>query len=289
MRLRLPLRCIFPRGKYDDRTNVRFKQLGKVVNGPAPVVEPEETQQPFNAGAMAMPVNQGAMNSWETMQMQQYYQASQMQPQQLGPMPGINIMPPAPSFGQFNYTNPLMSGMNMAGFGMPSYGMPMPQMPPMGGMMDPGGMMMAHQQAMMMAKQAYQYAVAQQAMQAAGDEWERASHAGGYSSPFPPAPASIYAGSVLGVPTPSVWGGGSAYARGPSSTLGHSFPMAGSEIGGPAGPPTGRNMNVSGLGPQPQQSRQRTKTAPSSSQPPAHLRGAGAPPLPPPSSWKTSR
>lgn len=236
-----------------------------------------------------MPINQGTMNTWETMQMQQYLQASQMQQQQLGAMPGINAMPPAPGFGQFNFTNPMMSGMNMGGFGMPSYGMPMPQMPhmpAMGGVMDPG-MMMAHQQAMFMAKQAYQYAVAQQAMQAAGDEWERASHAGAYSSPFPPAPASIYTGSVLGVPSASVWGGGSAYARGPGSTLGYSFPMAGSEMGGSTAPPTGRN--VAGLGPQPQQSRQRTKTAPSSSHPPAHLRGAGAPPLPPPSSWKASR
>jgi len=275
-----------------NKTNICSLQLGRVVNGPAPVVEPEETRQPFNAGAMAIPVNQGTMNSWESMQMQQYLQASQMQPQQLGAMPTLNVMPPAPSFGQFNFSNPMMSGMNMGGFGMPNYGMQMPQMPQMphmpamGGVMDPG-MMMAHQQAMMMAKQAYQLAVAQQAMQAAGDEWERASHVGGYSSPFPPAPASIYAGSVLGVPTPSVWGGGggaSAYGRGPGSNLGYSFPMAGSDIGGPTAP---NGRSVSGLGHQPQQPRQRTQTAPSSPQPPAHLRGAGAPPLPPPSSWKT--
>jgi hypothetical protein len=238
---------------------------------------------------MAIPVNQGNMHSWESIQMQQYLQASQMQPQQLGAMPALNIMPPAPSFGQFNFSNPMMSGMN-GGFGMPNFGMPMPQMPQMphvpamGGVMDPG-MMMAHQQAMFMAKQAYQLAVAQQAIQAAGDEWERASHVGGYSNPFPQAPASMYAGSVLGVPSPSIWGGGSAYARGPGSNLGYSFPMAGSEIGGPTAPPTGRG--VSGLGAQPQQSRQRTKTAPSSPQPPAHLRGAGAPPLPPPTSWKS--
>lgn len=38
----------------------------------------------------------------------------------------------------------------------------------------------AHQQAMMIAKQAYQMAVAQQAMAAAGDEWERGSSVGGF-------------------------------------------------------------------------------------------------------------
>ena len=224
--------------------------------------------------------------------MQQYLQASQMQPQ-LGGIPGLNVMPPTPvSLGQFNYNNPMMHPMNMGGLGMPNYGLPMPQMPQipsmpaMNGVMDPG-MMIAHQQAMFYAKQAYQFAVAQQAMQAAGDEWERASHVGGYSSPFPAAPASMYAGSVLGMPAGNVWGGGSAYARGPGSALGYSFPMAGSETGGSTALPTGKG--APGHGSQSQPPRPRTKTAPSSSQPPAHLRGAGAPPLPPPSSWKTSR
>ena len=216
--------------------------------------------------------------------MQQYLQASQMQPQ-LGAIPGLNVMPPTPvGFGQINYGNLMMNGMNMGGMGMPNYGMQMPQVPPMNGAMDPGTMM-AHHQAMMMAKQAYQVAVAQQAMQAAGDEWERASYAGGYPGPFPAAPASMYTGSVLGVPTGSVWGGGgNAYARGLGSNLGYSFPAAGSNLGGPTAVSGGRS--TSGAGPQSQQPRQRTKTAPSSSQPPAHLRGAGAPPLPPPSSWK---
>ena len=238
---------------------------------------------------MTTPVNQGTMNSWDMMQEQQFLQSSQMQPL-LGAMPGLNMMRPSPSFGQFNFGNSMMNGMNM---GIPNFGMHMPQIPPapaMNGVMDPSMMMahQAHQQAMLMAKQAYQLAVAQQAIQAAGDEWERASNVGGYSSPFPTAPASLYAGSVLGVPSGSVWGGGSAYARGPGSNLGYSFPpMAGSEIGGPTAAPGGRSAY--GPGPQPQQPRPRTKTAPSSSQPPAHLRGAGAPPLPPPSSWKSSR
>ncbi|KAI5120795.1 hypothetical protein M0805_002422 [Coniferiporia weirii] len=41
----------------------------------------------------------------------------------------------------------------------------------------------AHQQAMRIAKQAYQYAVAQQAMAAAADEWERGSSVSAFASP----------------------------------------------------------------------------------------------------------
>ena len=41
--------------------------------------------------------------------------------------------------------------------------------------------LVAHQQAMMIAKQAYQMAVAQHAMAAAGDEWERNSNGSGFS------------------------------------------------------------------------------------------------------------
>ena len=41
----------------------------------------------------------------------------------------------------------------------------------------------AHQQAMLVAKQAYQFAVAQQAMQAAGDEWERGSNVSAFAGP----------------------------------------------------------------------------------------------------------
>jgi hypothetical protein len=54
----------------------------------------------------------------------------------------------------------------------------------------------AHQHAMMIAKQAYQMAVAQQAMAAAADEWERGSAVGG----FGPAAAGVRGGSVYGGP-----------------------------------------------------------------------------------------
>ncbi len=55
------------------------------------------------------------------------------------------------------------------------------------------GLIVAHQQAMMFAKQAYQMAVAQQAMAAAADEWERNSAMGGsvYGGPTSNAPVMM--------------------------------------------------------------------------------------------------
>lgn len=64
----------------------------------------------------------------------------------------------------------------------------------------------AHQQAMMIAKQAYQMAVAQQAMMAAGDEWERGSsvgYAGGGGGSVYGGSASVYGGSTT---SPSMMG-----------------------------------------------------------------------------------
>lgn len=57
----------------------------------------------------------------------------------------------------------------------------------------------AHQRALLIAKQAYQMAVAQHAMQIAGEEWERSSNAGFGSG------GSVYGGGSGG----SVYGGGS--------------------------------------------------------------------------------
>jgi serine/arginine repetitive matrix protein 2 len=81
--------------------------------------------------------------------------------------------------------NPMMGmGLQMPmqmGFGSPNSvawggNIPSPYlMPPA----DPN-FLAAHQHAMLYAKQAYQMAVAQQAMAAAGDEWERSSSIGGY-------------------------------------------------------------------------------------------------------------
>lgn len=57
----------------------------------------------------------------------------------------------------------------------------------------------AHQRALLIAKQAYQMAVAQHAMQMAGEEWERSSNVGFSSG------GSVYGGGSGG----SVYGGGS--------------------------------------------------------------------------------
>lgn len=88
--------------------------------------------------------------------------------------------------------SPRMSTLNPMGMQMPmQMGFGSPNSVPWGGNMpqpssylipppaDPN-YLAAHQHAMMYAKQAYQMAVAQQAMAAAGDEWERSSSIGGY-------------------------------------------------------------------------------------------------------------
>ncbi|KAG8830986.1 hypothetical protein FRC17_003941 [Serendipita sp. 399] len=269
-------------------------ELGKVVNGPPPVdLDDEPPSQAPN------PMQRQDWGQWQAM-----LQSQQMQPMAMGavtpiptgmtgfnmgmgnmgfnPMMGMNtpsMMPPSPMF------HPMMP----TGFSTP----PIPAMSPMPPMMgmDPS-MMMAHQQAMMAAKQAYQLAVAQQAMLAAGEEWERSSNMGGFSNMGSPAP------SVFGMPTGSIYGG---------STLG-----VGSMGFGSGGSVWGGSVYGGGFGPSPQQQRQmlpnpgfgfpstgpdsdpgarkeprkRAMTGPSSTLPPAHLRGAGAPPMPPPSSWK---
>lgn len=98
--------------------------------------------------------------------------------------------------------------------------------------------MLAHQQAMMYAKQAYQMAVAQQAMAAAGDEWERGSTVGGFGGG-----GSVYGGggSVYGGGGGSVYGGGgSVYGGGVSSAsmLGSPYGM-GMSMGGMQSPANG--------------------------------------------------
>jgi hypothetical protein len=193
-------------------------------------------------------------------------------------------------------------GMGMGGMGMPNFGLPpVPPMPGMGMMGADPAMMAAHHQAMMVAKQAYQMAVAQQAIAAAGDEWERSSNMGGYSG-MPSRPPSLFGmnmgmgmgmGSPMGSPSPSMYGG---------SMLGVNMNMNGGNWGGSVygenfgpSPAQQRNQATNGAAAMNSsasdfvgQPRKRTLTAPSSSLPPAHLRGAGAPPLPPPSSWRPS-
>lgn len=103
----------------------------------------------------------------------------------------------------------------------------MPQSP------DPN-FMLAHQQAMMYAKQAYQMAVAQQAMAAAGDEWERGSSVGGFGG------GSVYGG----VPSPSVMGSpfGMGMGMGGMGGMGMSSPGNGWSSGSVIFPPSSRSM-----------------------------------------------
>lgn len=88
----------------------------------------------------------------------------------------------------------------------------------------------AHRQAMMIAKQTYQMAVAQQAMAAAGEDWERSSNVsgmpgwGGGSVIFPTSAQSAYGGSVLAANSTygGGWGSHSVYGEnfGPSLSRG---------------------------------------------------------------------
>jgi serine/arginine repetitive matrix protein 2 len=136
-----------------------------------------------------------------------------------------SITPAAPMM------NPMMTGMSFSGFTPSPSGMgwgpgPWPgQVPPMPQqMMSPQQFMLsqpppnadpnflaAHQHAMLIAKQAYQYAVAQQAMAAAADEWERQTNTGG----------SVYGG-----------GGGSVYGGGGSVYGGSQFTGSSANLGG---------------------------------------------------------
>ncbi len=84
-------------------------------------------------------------------------------------------------------------GAAMWGGGM---GMAQPMLSPAQFMVPPPAdpaFLAAHQQAMAYAKQAYQMAVAQQAMAAAADEWERGSTVGGFGGG-----GSVYGGSQMG-------------------------------------------------------------------------------------------
>ncbi|PPQ99569.1 hypothetical protein CVT24_005357 [Panaeolus cyanescens] len=132
-------------------------ELGNVINGRGPVVSDDDEDVPLNN---QMPVNP------------MMAQAGQMP----GPM-------------GFGAPNQMMwpGNMNMGAPGMLS---PAQFMLPPPTTQDPN-FLVAHQQAMLIAKQAYQMAVAQQAMAAAADEWERGSAIGGFGGG-----GSVYGGST---------------------------------------------------------------------------------------------
>ena len=147
--------------------------------------------------------------------------------------PMMNFIPPTPMGWPASPSMPMMS---------PQQFIPPPSDP---------RMLAAHQHAMMVAKQAYQMAVAQQAMAAANDEWERGSTTSAFTSPmgmssmgmgmpmgmgmgmgvngmgmlpggygmnypmFANSAQSMYAGSVIGSELGTAWGTKSEYG-GPS-------------------------------------------------------------------------
>ncbi|THU77364.1 hypothetical protein K435DRAFT_974010 [Dendrothele bispora CBS 962.96] len=139
----------------------------------------------------------------------------------------LPISQTAPGMGTMN---PMMTGAMpmMPGFpsqaGTPGWGS-WPQMPPANPQMaqfmvpppnDPA-FFAAHQQAMMIAKQAYQMAVAQQAMAAAAEEWERGSTIGGFSSSqsmYGGVSNSPMMGSPYGMGMGMGMGGGNGWSTG---------------------------------------------------------------------------
>ncbi|KAF8079228.1 hypothetical protein FPV67DRAFT_1444393 [Lyophyllum atratum] len=180
-------------------------ELGNVINGRGPVVDDDDDDLPINqtlgGGARMSTINP------------------------MMAMGGVGGVPMG--FGQA--MSPGWNGMNT---NMPMNGMNM-NMNMMGqnpGMLAPGQFMpqgadpnfvAAHQQAMMFAKQAYQMAVAQQAMAVAGDEWERGSNVGGFGGG-----GSVYGGgggSVYGGASPSIVG--SPYGISPMMNMGMGMGM----------------------------------------------------------------
>ncbi|KAF8913153.1 hypothetical protein CPB84DRAFT_1841556 [Gymnopilus junonius] len=202
-------------------------ELGKVINGRGPVVEDHDD----------LPVNQ-VMNM-----------NPRMSTLSLNPMMGM-ANPMTMQMGYGVSPNPAGWGANM---GQPMLSPAQFMIPPPA---DPN-FLAAHQQAMMIAKQAYQYAVAQQAMAAAGDEWERGSAIGGYSG-------SVYGGSTSGTSmmnpygmmgmmpgnswpsSASVYGGGARSMYGASlSPQDAMISSSRSEFGGPSGRGGGGNWSSS--------------------------------------------
>lgn len=190
---------------------------------------------------MGMPMNNG-MGMQMQMPMGGMGGMNMQMPMGYGTPPGNSMLSP---WGgqQAPMLAPQPTGMSMGGMLNPAQFMPLP--PPA----DPA-FFAAHQQAMMIAKQAYQMAVAQQAMAVAGEEWERGSTVGGFGG----------RGSVYGGGARSEYGGGarSEYGGGGGSVVGSPFGMQGMggmgmQMGGwgsPGGlfPPAPRSMYGRGGG-----------------------------------------
>ncbi|KAH9058273.1 hypothetical protein EDB87DRAFT_1685411 [Lactarius vividus] len=224
-------------------------ELGNVINGTGPIdddddggEDDDDDDRPMNVPprmsmAMGMGMNRNVPFPSAPMGFQGQWPASASAPQpfanQFSSQSMQNLLGANAGAGMNMAAGMNMNpNMNMGGSGM--------------GMVDPR-MFMAHQQAMMIAKQTYQLAVAQQAMRDAADEWERGSAISGWGGGSG-ARSSIAAPSVLGMGMnmgmnvngvgpfgmpPGAWpaGGGGSAAR--SMYAGSVY--AASEIGGVPG------------------------------------------------------
>ncbi|KAG1779645.1 hypothetical protein EV702DRAFT_1195018 [Suillus placidus] len=227
-----------------------------------------------------------------------------------------------PRHGQRMSINPMMGmdgtmpEMNAPAWGSWQQPMPTGMGPMIAPQFNPGqSFLAAHQHAMMIAKQAYQMAVAQHAMAVAGDEWERGSNVGG-GSVYGSGGGSVYSGmggggggmGMLGVPgmsmpgmMPNQWSTGSAmfpgrisstqseFGGGSRSVYGESFgpSMSSRSSYAPAGYGVPNSAaSAYGGGPRP-----RAKTGasqPANLQPNTPGRSSGRK-VAPPSSWKSAR
>ncbi|KAG1886246.1 hypothetical protein F4604DRAFT_1725473 [Suillus subluteus] len=225
-----------------------------------------------------------------------------------------------PQHGQRMSINPMMGmdgmmpGMNAPAWGSWQQPIPTGMGPMVASQFSPDqSYFVAHQRAMMIAKQAYQMAVAQHAMALAGDEWERGSNIGS-GSVYGGGGGSVYSGmggggmSMLGVPgmsmpgmMPNQWSTGSVmfpgrinstqseFGGGSRSVYGESFgpSMSSRSSHTPSGHGVPNNPASSYGG----GSRPRAKTGasqPSNLQPPMPGRNPGRKAAPP-SSWKSAR
>ncbi|KAI3619298.1 hypothetical protein WG66_012875 [Moniliophthora roreri] len=209
-------------------------ELGNVINGRGPIVDDDDDDLPISQHPNAR------MNAVNPMMMP----GGQMFPGPFGPTP---TGWPTTGWPSPQGTGPQMQLLSPTQFMVP---------PPT----DPS-FFTAHQQAMMYAKQAYQLAVAQQAMAAAAEEWERGSAVGFSSSQSmyggPTAPMSMYGGMGGG----NGWSTGSVIfpSPGPRTSM---FGISGarSDYGGPTSGSGGWGSSQSVYAPSQSQERARTQS-----------------------------
>lgn len=159
--------CSIFLAQYDMDLLTKAEQLGNVINGRGPILDDDEEDE-------NLPINQAMSGRMMNPMMNM--------PMGYGPPAGNQVWSP----WQQQQAAPQM--LSPSQFMLP---------PPA----DPN-YFVAHQQAMMIAKQAYQMAVAQQAMAAAAEEWERGSSIGGYGG------GSVYGGSTAATLNPVAYGMG---------------------------------------------------------------------------------